>query len=180
MPENERFAVLTGGPGSGKSTLIDQLESMGFARSEEAGRGIIRDQAAIGGAALPWHDRQLFAELMLSWELRSYRLAEAATSTVLFDRGVPDVIGYLRVEGLPVPEHVHRAAREFRYRTQVFVAPPWPEIYVRDEERKQSPEVAERTYEAMVDAYTECGYELVELPRVSVRERAEFVVDLLS
>ena len=173
------FVVVTGGPGSGKSTLIDLLETRGYARSQEAGRGVIRDQVEIGGTALPWQDRRLFAELMLSWELRSYRLAAAAGTTVLFDRGVPDVIGYLRVEGLPVPEHVHRAAREFRYRDEVFIAPPWPEIYARDAERKQSLDEAERTYHAMVEAYTECGYDLVALPRVSVRERADFVTGAL-
>ena len=65
--------VVTGGPGSGKTTLIDALERMGFARTVEAGRAIIQDQQAINGSAL--HDPALFAELMLSWELCSYRMA---------------------------------------------------------------------------------------------------------
>ena len=68
---NERYVVVTGGPGSGKSTLIDALERDGHARSVEAGRAIIRDQVAIGGPALPWNDPELFAELMLCWEMRS-------------------------------------------------------------------------------------------------------------
>ncbi len=71
----DRFFVLTGGPGSGKTTLLDRLMQSGFATTGEAGRGVIKDQAAIGGPALPWADRQLFAELMLSWEMRSYRHA---------------------------------------------------------------------------------------------------------
>ncbi|PZT71717.1 MULTISPECIES: AAA family ATPase [unclassified Streptomyces] len=129
-PESERFVVITGGPGSGKSTLIDHLHGMGYARSVEAGRGVIRDQMAIGGPALPWADRALFAELMLSWELRSYRMAAGSAEPVLFDRGVPDVVGYLRLEGLPVPDHVHTAAETFRYHRRVLIAPPWPEIYL--------------------------------------------------
>lgn len=52
--DSDRFFVLTGGPGSGKTTLIEALRSAGFATSVEAGRGIIRDQLAIGGPALPW------------------------------------------------------------------------------------------------------------------------------
>lgn len=72
MSDNaERFIVLTGGPSSGKSTLLDVLQQSGFARSLEAGRGIIQDQSAIGGRALPWDDRALFAEMMLCWEMRS-------------------------------------------------------------------------------------------------------------
>jgi predicted ATPase len=121
----ERFFVLTGGPGSGKSTLIDALESAGFARSVEAGRGVIQDQVAIGGHALPWRDPSAFAELMLCWEMRSYHLAERQDGPVFFDRGVPDVVGYLRLSGLPVPRHMETAAAEtFRYHRRVLIAPP--------------------------------------------------------
>ncbi|MFI8998520.1 AAA family ATPase [Streptomyces sp. NPDC053542] len=179
-PPADRFVVVTGGPGAGKSTLIDRLAAAGYARSEEAGRGVIRDQAAIGGRGLPWTDPALFAELMLSWELRSYRLAAASgaphAGPVFFDRGVPDIVGYLRLQGLPVPDHVHAAAQAYRYHRRVFIAPFWPEIYTVDAERKQSPEEAERTYLAMVEAYTEYGYELVELARAPVEERVRAVL----
>ena len=43
-----RFHVLTGGPGSGKTTLIEALRRAGHACSVEAGRAIIQDQVAIG------------------------------------------------------------------------------------------------------------------------------------
>lgn len=166
--------VVTGGPGSGKTMLLNALAEAGYACSAEAGRGVIRDQSAFGGRGLPWLDRELFAELMLCWEMRSYRMA---TGITFFDRGLPDLIGYLRVEGLAVPAHVHAAAMEFRYAARVFLAPPWPEIYRTDDERKQSPELAERTCAAVAAAYAEHGYELVELPRLPVPERARFVLD---
>ncbi|MEV4223949.1 AAA family ATPase [Nonomuraea sp. NPDC049725] len=167
------YVVFTGGPGSGKSTLVEALRGRGLAAMPEAGRAIIREQAAIGGAALPWADPGLFAELMLSFDLRSYREAPEE-GTVLFDRGVVDVAAYLTLSGLPVPPHVRAAARAVRY-GRVFAAPPWPEIYERDAERKQDLAEAERTYEACVAAYQEYGYELVVLPRASVEERAGFV-----
>lgn len=112
----------------------------------EAGRGVIKDQAGIGGPALPWADRQLFAELMLSWEMRSYRHAQQQGGVVVFDRGIPDVLDYLRLCGLPVPAHVSAAVESFRYNRQVFIAPPWPEIFEQDSERRQDLDEAERTY----------------------------------
>lgn len=167
--------VITGGPGSGKSTLIDALASLGFTTMPEAGRAIIRDQSAIDGIALPWNDPRAFAELMLSWELRSHRAARGAGGPAIFDRGVPDIVGYLRFCGLPVPPHLDKAARIFRYNRMVFVAPPWPEIFGQDGERKQTWQEAEATYKAMVEAYPAYGYELVPLPLASVDERAAFV-----
>jgi predicted ATPase len=182
MSENhDKLFVITGGPGSGKSTLIDALEDAGFARTEEAGRGIIQDQVAIGGNALPWSDRQAFAEMMLSWDMRSHRMAsqraEQHGEPVFFDRGVADVLGYLRLIGQPVPAHMHKAAELFRYHRSVFIAPPWPEIFTQDTERRQDFDEAIRTYEALAETYTDLGYALVTLPRVSVAARLQFVID---
>lgn len=61
---------------------------------------------AIGGSPLPWADRELFAELMLSWEMR--------------------------------------------------------------------------TYQTMVETYTEFGYQLIELPRAEVETRIELVTELIT
>lgn len=139
-------------------------------------RGIIQDQVAIAGRALPWLDPPIFAELMLSWDMRSYHIAEGKTGPVFFDRGVVDVIGYLRLLGLPVPRHMEKAAEIFRYNRLVFIAPPWKEIFAQDNERKQDFAEAVRTYEAMLAAYQDCGYELIELPRRPLAERMHFVV----
>jgi predicted ATPase len=67
------------------------------------------------------------------------------------------------------------AARRYRYNRRVFIAPPWTQIFAQDAERKQTFEEAESTHRAMIASYTDCGYELIELPRVSVAERVAFV-----
>jgi predicted ATPase len=173
----QRFFVLTGGPGSGKSTVLEAIERRGYARSTEAGRGVIQDQMAISGRALPWDDRGLFAELMLSWDMRSYRIAEQSPGPVFFDRGVVDTIGYLELSGLPVPPHMENAAETLRYHPRAFIAPPWKEIYEQDRERKQNFEEAVRTYDAVAAAYARHGYELIEIPRDSAEKRAAFILE---
>jgi predicted ATPase len=187
MPEEEmdttdsdRLFIITGGPGSGKSTVIDALAKRSISTMPEGGRAIIQDQFAIGGKALPWSDPGAFAELMLSWEMRSYRMALSIKAPVVFDRGVPDVLGYLRLTGLSIPSHVERAAQVFRYNRRVFIAPPWREIFQIDAERKQSFEEAQATYEAMIETYSGLGYELIRLPLISVQERVNFLLGAIG
>jgi predicted ATPase len=133
-----------------------------------------------GGRALPWADRQLFAEQMLAHELESYRLAQQQPGIVFFDRGIPDVAGYLRLSGLPVSDDVVKAARDYRYNARVFIAPPWREIFRQDMERRQDFAEAVRTYDMMAAVYADHGYELLELPKVSIEERADFVYETVA
>lgn len=178
MPqETDRLIVITGGPGAGKTSLIAALAGIGHAVWPEAGRAIVRDQQAIGGRGLPWVDPALFAELMLSCDLRGHAEARAARDYIFFDRGIPDIAGYLALCGLPIPDHLERAAQRLRYRRTVFIAPPWRAIFTQDAERKQDFAEAERTYAAMAEIYPRYGYTLVELPRAGVAERVNFVLD---
>lgn len=114
---------------------------------------------------------------MLATDLRSYRRARDSAGVVIFDRGIPDIVGYLRLCGLPVPAHLDRAARELRYARQVFLAPPWKAIYETDSERRQDYAEAKRTCREMVETYARYGYDIVELPRGSVGSRVDFVLD---
>ncbi|MGP1395668.1 MAG: AAA family ATPase [Inquilinaceae bacterium] len=167
--------VITGGPGSGKTTLINALAGAGLATREEVGRRIIKDQVAVSGPAVPWRDPMLYADLMLSWEMRSWREAAERDGPIYFDRGIPDILGYLRLLDRPIPDHMRRAAALFRYGDPVFVCLPWRRIYTQDDERKQNFETAQRTHAAMVDIYTTLGYSLVTIPPGPVGDRLMFV-----
>ena len=87
--------------------------------------------------------------------------------------------GYLQLSNLPVPRHLHKAAQMFRYQRRVLIAPPWPEIFSQDSERKQSFEEAVATYEAMVSTFAASGYELIPLPLTPVEERMDFVLNTI-
>jgi len=175
MSETDHLFVITGGPSSGKSTLVAHLAASGLHHMPEGGRAIIQDQVAIGGDALPWVDRESFAQLMLGWELRSHHEARRLPGPVILDRGLPDVIAYLILCDLPVPASLQRAAELYRYNRRVFIAPYWPEIFTQDAERKQVPEEAEAQFHVLRRVYVAHGYELVVLPVADVAERARFV-----
>ncbi|MDR2987491.1 MAG: AAA family ATPase [Nocardiopsaceae bacterium] len=174
----DRFTIITGGPGTGKTSLIAELRRRGFGGTVEAGRAIIIDQNLIGGHALQGADAALFAELMLAWEMRSYRMAELDPApAIFFDRGIPELTGYYRMLGIPVPAHVRAAASVFRYRPKVFLAPAWRAIYTTDSERTQDFADAIAGSEGARVAYKASGYHVIRLPLASVEERADFVLE---
>lgn len=175
-----KLIIIAGGPGAGKTTLVEALHARGFATAPEAGRAIIQDQRAIDGPGLPWKDATLFAELLLQWDLRSYRWARTQPGPVFFDHALPGLPSLYRMSGLPVPAHVVHAAERFRYRPTVFIAPPWTEIYRTDAERHQTLAESRRTWRAVCETYVDYGYDLVELPKVDVEARVRFVLDAVT
>lgn len=129
---------------------------------------------------MPWDDRALFAELMLCADLQSYRMARQQPAPVFFDRGLPDVLGYLRLESLPIPPRLMQAVETFRYNHCVFITPPWQEIFAQDAERKQDFAETVRTFDMMKETYSACGYELIELPRLPVSGRLAFIIQRIG
>jgi predicted ATPase len=175
-----KLVVISGGPGVGKTTLIRALERRGFRCVEEVARRIIQEQVQAGGDALPWGDRERYCRMMLERSVESYRENAFAAGVSFFDRGIPDTLCYARLVGLPLEEEIMESCRRYRYWRRVLLAPPWEEIYETDGERKQGYAEAVTTYERMVEVYTDCGYECVEIPRDSIEERVEFVLSVLQ
>src|SRR5690606_29619501 len=132
---NQQAIVVTGGPGMGKTSLIEKLGQMGYTCIQESGRHIIQTELQSGGDKLPWADRQGFAKKMFDMAATDYERAQDNDTLTFFDRGLPDVIGYLKLCELPVPADLWSAAKTCRYHSQVFIAPPWREIYIMDAER---------------------------------------------
>lgn len=173
------FIIITGGPGMGKTAIIQHLAELGYRYVPESGRAIIQAQVNAGGDALPWANRSAFAQLMFNSALEEYFKLITHSDPVFFDRGIADVIGYLELSGLHVPNTMTETARNNRYHRDVFITPPWPEIYENDKERKQDFEEAVRTYATMKEVYTIFGYNLVEIPKLPVSDRVCFILDHL-
>jgi len=173
------FVVVSGGPGSGKTTVLGELSKLGFPYAPEVARQIIQEQVNTSGTALPWSDQKAYTMLMLERSVASYLAHESALSLTFSDRGIPDTLGYARIIGLRDTCEIEDACRDYRYAPLVFFAPPWKEIYKTDQERKQNFAEAARTYNVLVEVYRQCGYEVLELPKLPPLARARFLLEQL-
>lgn len=174
------MVVLTGCSGSGKSTLLAELARRGVAVVPEAGRQIVREEMQIGGAALPWSNVEAFIMLLASRAMAQFNGVRRQDLPVVFDRSIVDAVSHLEYLGQPVPVSLRKACSIYRYAPQVFVTPPWAEIYVDDGERNKPFETACGEYEALTATYRGLGYDLVEVPRDDVARRADFILKTLD
>lgn len=164
--------IITGGPGAGKTTLINALADAGYPTFAESSRQLIEQQSQLEDSILPWVDLPGFAALCL--EVMSEQKAQANQHSIAFlDRAIPDICGYLSQAELEIDEQYLKASQG--YHTQVFLCRPETSIYVQDEVRPYPFEEALEIHHALVKVYQELGYEVVEVPFTSVDERAQFV-----
>ena len=181
LPESHlNLFVISGGPGAGKTTVLQELERSGIKTILEVARQIIQEQVRTNGTALPWGDRGAYTDLMLKRSIESYLQHAPASQPTFFDRGIPDTLCYARLIQLAGVRAIESACRHYRYANPVFLAPPWEEIFSTDAERKQDFAEAERTFDLMKAVYQDLGYKTVELPKLSAAERAKFMLDHLN
>ncbi|HEX6039365.1 AAA family ATPase [Longimicrobium sp.] len=178
--KSERFYVITGASGAGKSTILKALGSLGYSCVPEIALAIVQEQEQCGGTLFPWTHPQAFMEEVLARNIQAYDAAQALPPPVFFDRGIPECLAHMRLLGLRVrPDHVVEAAKRY-YARKVFVAEPWADVYVRDQWRHATFERAARSFEPTVAAYAEKGYRTCVLPQVPVPERVAFILEQLE
>ena len=177
MQRPSRAVVLSGCSGGGKSTVLEDLASRGFATVDEPGRRIVRDELATGGLALPWVDATGFAHRCID-TARADLAHHERDQWVFFDRGLVDADTALRhYEGGHCTGSSACSIEELQsYHKRVFFTPPWPELYANDEERQLNFTDAVDESSRLLDAYERLGYSITVLPKVGVTERSDLIL----
>ena len=99
--------VLIGGPGTGKTTLINALKIKGYNCMEEISRQVTLKAQEKGIEQLFLEDPLLFSEHLLLGRQKQFLEANALEGGfVFFDRGIPDVVAYLDYLKTSYPKHI--------------------------------------------------------------------------
>ncbi len=176
----KEIIVITGGPGTGKSTIIDALVEKGYACYPEISREVTLEAKKQGIDQLFLTEPLLFSQMLLDGRLKQYQNAlNEEKHPVFIDRGLPDVLAYMDFIGDTYPIHFETHCQETQY-DKVFVLPPWEAIYVSDEARYENFEQAKVIYEHLKLTYKKYGYELIEVPIGMVEERVTFILEHLK
>ena len=178
---NAHFFILSGGPGVGKTAVLNTLKDNGRTCIQEAARDIIKNQISQDGEALPWKNKEEYKKLMLYRSVKDYQRASKQKQQItFFDRGIPDTLAYAHLESLAISEDLRFYSQQYRYNSTVFIFPPWRKIYQTDSERKQSFGEVISTHKIMIKTYKHCGYTPVMVPKRTVQERRNFILNYIN
>lgn len=178
MIKNNYF-ILTGAMGGGKSSILNQLKEKKYLCIDEPARQILEEQRSINGEGIPEKNPQLFNQLMLSRSINQYKINSKYNDVILFDRGIPDLIAYADLFNINKNIYIN-AAKDYLYNKNVFIFNGWKEIYTTDDERKMEFDLAKEFGNNVSKIYTELGYNVIDVPFVSVEERVKYIINLID
>lgn len=173
-----RRILITGCSGGGKSTLIDELNQLGYATIAEPGRRIVAQEKENNGSGLPWVNFEKFARYAFEIAYQDFEKTKSFKGDVFFDRGLVDAAVALE---LATGTSLIKTLRTVpRYYPTVFVAPPWPEIFEQDEDRPHDLDAAVNEFDRISTALHELSYNPVALPKTPVQHRTAFILNYLN
>lgn len=171
--------VITGGPGFGKTTVLNLLGELGFPVCPESAREILStitmEPGFDGRFVIPANFEEIIA-----WKRIDFLHSTAAGTLAFSDRGLPDQVAYSRYKKKEPSGFIDEKALNERYAPFVFVTPPWKEIYAGDEVRRESFEEASLLHGYILSSYRKYGYETIDLPLESPGRRVRFILDFLG
>ena len=167
--------VITGGPGSGKTTLINPLKQKGYDCKDEVSREITQSARASGIDQLFLEQPLLFSEMLVLARKKQYDEAKSIREIVFLDRGIPDILAYMHYIGDSYPENFIKVAKNSKY-DKVFILMPWKEIYIQDEHRYENYEQAELIFKHLLETYNSFDYLPIEVPKDNVEARIDFIL----
>ncbi len=167
--------VLTGSPGSGKTSIIEKLEKLGHIVVPEPARTLISSYQLNSPELLPHlssDNRKLFQYRIEKLTIDNY----SSFDNAYFDRSILDEIGYRNRYKIDISDYLHDFIIKNKY-DKVFFFPFWKEIYKTDDVRKEDTTEAELIGKHLYDAYCNYGYSPIIVPKFGIEDRLKFILE---
>lgn len=174
------WVLITGAPGSGKTTITDCMATAGWRTIEDPGRAEFEYQLQKGVPPnIVRRDYRRFQHLVLKRTLSVINLI-SDTEQVLFDYGIAESLAFMKISGIPWDDAIVQAAARLHFR-QVFLLDVVPlSLDTDDIIRVESEQSRNALRDLFQELYQILGHSPIQVPLMSVKERLDFIGGLIK
>lgn len=165
--------VITGASGSGKTSLINELAKRGFKIVHEVAQPFICEQLR-KGIKEPWLKPD-FQPLLLQSQLDNEASLPIEEGILFLDRGIPDILAFFKHRKQDVPEHLQQQIPKLDYE-KIFFLESMSSFDKKSFRVESDREEAEKIALIIKKEYGRQGYELINIPALTIEKRADFVL----
>ena len=169
------YYIITGSPSSGKSSIISELIKRGHLCHHEVAREIIQENKRNGIDHFPWKNMSLFSDQVLDRSISN--ISNLNGQFCFFDRSIVDLIAYLQLNNIFENQRYVNSISMVGYNKNVFYLPYWENIYINDQERKESKEEAINIGNQLRKVYFDLGFNLIDVPYGNIQQRTDFILN---
>jgi predicted ATPase len=167
-----RKIVLTGGPCSGKSTVLEELAKKGYNVLRETAKEIVAKRKEI---PITKEESEIRQDLIFNEQLKKEEDAEKEIGVLFLDRSLIDGLGYsVLYEGDSSLEKYFPKVLGRKY-DKIFLFERLP--FSSQGFRPETDEEANKIHDAMYNIYKRFGYEPINVLKMSVEERVSFILE---
>lgn len=174
MANANNWYVITGGPSTGKTTLLQLLEDRGYTIVPEAARLLIDQEMAKGKTLNEIRSDEAAFQEEIARMKQKIEAGLKKTETIFLDRGMHDTWAYLKHYDFELKDWVQAAIDSAFYR-KVFLLDPL-DVYEKDYARSEDEGFVQKIHHLLREAYAARGMDPIRVPALSPSERLEFIL----
>lgn len=184
---NTKRIVITGGPGTGKTSIINELKKKNFHCFDEIIRALTLaakkesdSTTHISNPIAFVDDPMLFNTNLINGRIEQFIQAKTLEKSIsFFDRGIPDVLAYMSFFNQKYGDHFTNACSKHTY-NHVFLLPPWKAIYRSDNERFETFDESQKIHIQLKQTYTSFGYKIIDVPFGTIKDRTDYILNIVK
>lgn len=176
VPSNNmqtNWHVITGGPGTGKTVLIDLLAKRGYNTMPEAAKEIIDEGLGQGKTIQDIRGDEHAWQAKILQRILANEASTPRDQLTFFDRGAHDGLAHLRYYQLTPREEWNDITQSHPYKT-VFLLEPLHDV-AKDYHRLENIAFTRKITSMMRDAYRQAGAEPIMIPALPPEERLKLI-----